>query len=341
MKSRKHISASELSKSLKIDFSPSQIINFDIRKIDELSKQIESRTDFSEYQREKWNNPLFWNRKDSIKNRSQYFTIGNSINFRYWQKSRNGIIPLRGKKRGEEFGGALYMWRCLQICLEEELFPILDASFLANITKEQFNKIFSTDLGENLLSVAIDNRIRNLQNLGSRLLAKWEGAFFNLVVASANSPTKFCQLSREFIAFNDPLYKLTMVNTIFHVGSGIVAFDADPLPGIDYQLMKQLLRIGILLPNHELKSKLTSQKILSKKESYEIRRMALHAFVILSENTAISGEILDNKFWWNRRKCLDINPVCVNPETASECPFFGTCNQRLEFTIPLEVTRYY
>lgn len=233
------------------------------------------------------------------------------------------------------------MWRCLRTCLEEELYPMLDASFLANITEEQFNKIFSTDSGENLLSTGMDDRIKNLRDLGAKLLAKWEGLFFNVIVASNNSLVNFCQLSREFIAFSDPLYKLTMVNTILHIGSGIAEFDADPLPGIDYQLMKQLLRIGILLPDQELKSKLTSQKILSQKESYGIRRVALHAFVILSENTAISGEILDNKFWWNRKKCLDINPVCVNPETASECPFFGTCNQNLEFTIPLEITRYY
>lgn len=132
-----------------------------------------------------------------------------------------------------------------------------------------------------------------------------------------------------------------MVNAILHSGSGLVQFDSELFPGIDYQLMKQLLRIGVVVPEPNLADSISRKSLLSQEQSYELRRISLHAFVIISETTGISGEILDNKFWWNRQKCLDDKPVCLNPTTAGECPFYGVCDRLLHFTIPLEVTRYY
>jgi hypothetical protein len=341
MKPTKHISIFEVAQALNIDFSPSRFASLDIQKINSLCQRIKSRNDFTEYRRETWSNPLFYNSRDTNPNRSQFFAIGNAINFRYWRLAPEGIILLRGKKGGKEFGGAEYMWRCLSICLERKQYPLLEASFLSNITEAHFNSIFSTDDGENLLEVGKEHRLNNLRDLGSKLASRWDGSFFNVVIEANNSLIDFCRLSQQFIAFDDPIYKLTMVNAIIHSGSSVAQFDGDPLPGIDYQLLKQLLRIGILHPLGNLDSKLRNQEILTSEEAYELRRSALRAFVIISEETKISGEILDNRFWMNRKKCPDINPVCLVRETASDCPFRGVCDQNISFKIPLEMTRYY
>jgi len=341
MKVTKHISTPEVAQALRIDFSSSDFANLDSKKIDSICQHIKSRIDFTEYQREVWDNPLFYNSRDTKPNRSQFFAIGNAINFRYWKLGPEGIISLKGKKGGKEFGGAEYMWRSLSVCLERKQYPLLEASFLANITEVQFNSIFSTDYGEDLFAVGKEDRLNNLRDLGSKLASKWDGSFFNVVNEANSSLIDFCHLSREFIAFDDPIYKLTMVNAIIHSGSSVAQFDADPLPGIDYQLLKQLLRIGILHPLGNIESKLRNQEILTSEEAYELRRSALHCFVIISGKTKISGEILDNKFWMNRKKCRDINPVCLVRETASDCPFWGVCDRQISFKIPLEMTRYY
>jgi hypothetical protein len=341
LKSKDHLSTSELARALNIDFSDSPLVSPDLEIIDSLCQHINSRGEFTLFQREKWDNPLFWNIKDSTDKQSQYFAIGNSINFRYWTFSEQRIIHLKGKKRGEDFKGSNYMWRCLRLCLQTKQYPLLNATFLANITEDQFDNIFSTDFGDNPLCVGKEIRLNNLRDLGSKLLSTWKGSFIEVIKTAGDSLVEFCRLSSKFIAFDDPLYKLTMVNAILHLGSGIAKFKDEPLPGIDYQLLKQLLRIGILLPNTDITAKLKNKKLLNSDEAYELRRMALKIFVIMSEKTGISGEILDNKFWWNRIKCQDVNPVCVDPQSAVECPFYSVCSRKLEFTIPLEITRYY
>jgi hypothetical protein len=341
MNNGKNLSTSELAQALNIDFSESTFVSLNNGIIDKLSRHINSRGDFTTYQREKWDNPLFWGINDSADKQSQYFAIGNSLNFRFWTISQHKIIHLKGQKRGSEFKGSNYMWRCLRICIETSQYPLLDATFLANFTEGQFDNIFSSDTGENPLRIGKEDRLNNLRDLGSKLLSEWHGSFYNVITTAGDSLVDFCRFSKNFIAFDDPLYKLTMVNAILHLGSGLAKFNDQPLPGIDYQLLKQLLRLGVLLPNDKLSEKIKNQVILNEHEAYELRRMALKSFAIISEKTGISGEILDNKFWWNRIKCQDEEPVCVNPLTAAECPFYGVCSRQLGFTIPLEITRYY
>lgn len=335
------LSTLQLANALNINFESSPMVGLDHKRLEQVCTHILPREEFQSYHREKWNDPLYWNVEDSFQNRSQYFAIGNAINFRYWDIKEGKVVPSTGVKRGQELRGALYMWRCLRICLEENKLPLLDASFLEAITEKELDIIFGSDTGENPLGVGKEDRILNLRDLGARLRTRWGGYFFNLVQSCSGSLLKFVDNSKQLRAYDDPYHKLTMVNAILHSGSGLVEFDADPLPGIDYQLLKQLLRTGILVPAPSLSEKICNQRLLSAEEASELRRVALHAFAMMSEKTEISGEILDNKWWWNRLKCLDLNPVCIDASTASQCPFYGPCAQYTQHSIPLEITRYY
>ena len=186
-----------------------------------------------------------------------------------------------------------------------------------------------------------DERIANLQDLGRRLAEDGDGRFLNVAEASGGSLVEFSRLSARFRAFDDPIYKLTMLNAILHSGSGVYRFDDEPLPAIDYHLLRHALRQGMLVPNPTLERKLKQGHLLEPAEAAELRRVALVAFIDLSVRTGLSGDILDNKFWLNRVNCTDDDPVCTDPETASLCPFFGACMQAVEFGRPLEFTRYY
>lgn len=331
-----------LAKSLGIDLSPSDLVTVDRTQLQAVAGQIRDRNDFREGAAETWADATFWNVEYPPSARSQYLTIGNSINFRFWCLRDSGRIHrVHGFLGGEEYAGALYMWRALRRALDGNVFPLLDAESLARITQADFQRIFKDDDGENPMVVGEEDRIENLRDLGATLIQDWGGQFFNLVKASGGSLARFAEASRRFRAFDDPVFKLTMVNAVLHSGSGLAQFDESPLPGIDYHLVKQLLRTGILRPAREIASKVAAYHILSGQEAYELRRSGLRAMLLLSDATGIPGEVLDNRWWWNRLRCTDNHPVCFDPDTAEECPFFGACARHTGYQTPLEWTRYY
>jgi hypothetical protein len=331
----------EVAQALGVVYMPSSLVSLDETALRAVVHQLCERSAFAPYRRYTWDNPLFWFPEGLPAERSQYFSVGNAINFRFWRLCQGHVVPAQGTIEGVTFTGALYMWRCLRRCLDSGLFPLLEASFLASVSEDQFATIFEDDFGHNPLATALVERLANWHDLGRELEHRWKGKFYNVVTESNGSLVAFVALSRVFRAFDDPLFKLTMVNTILHLGSGVARFDAEPLPGIDYHLVKQLLRQGVLIPGQSLRKKLEGQILLTQEESYELRRMALCAFAELSARTGLSGEILDNRWWGNRVHCRTEGPVCLSPETADQCPFLGACAQLTDLRMPLEETRYY
>ena len=336
-----HFATPELAHELGIDRSSGPLVEIDTDALKAIVDHICGSDHFRGYERYRWDDPKFWNPERPPAERSQYFAVGNAINFRFWRHADGEVVPAGGIIDGQRLTGAMYMWRCLRRALDDRRLPIFQATFLANLSEEQFDEVFADDTGANPLAVALEDRLANLRDLGHRLECDWGGKFYNLVEATQGSLIEFVRLSRDFRAFDDPLFKLTMVNTILHLGSGITEFDADPLPGIDYHLLKQLLRQGVLVPHRSIAQKLEQQLLLTQHEGYELRRTALNVFIEISAKTGLSGEILDNKWWWNRLKCGTHDPVCRNPQSARECPFLGACAQRTQLRMPLETTRYY
>jgi hypothetical protein len=225
--------------------------------------------------------------------------------------------------------------------LEESGGRLLEAGFLAELSEGDFDRIFRDDNGQNPLDAGRDDRIANLRDLGQRLLSSWDGSFFNLAEESDHSLVEFARLSRKFRAFDDPMLKLTMLNAILHSGSGVYEFADEPLPAIDYHLLKQAMRQGMVRPTEPLARQLENSELLEPGNAAELRRLALLALVGVAERTGLSGEVLDNRFWLNRVNCIDPNPVCLDPALAERCPFYGACQQLTRFERPLELTRYY
>lgn len=336
-----HLSTPELAAALGVDRSPSALASISPAAVEAISEHVMREEGFSSYDRYPWSDPQFWLPEGTSAERSQYFAVGNAINFRFWSMKEGEVVPAAGILSGQRLTGAMYMWRCLRRCLDRQLVPLYDAPFLASLSEEQFDSVFTDDTGSNPLSVGKADRLENLRDLGSILQRSWGGRFYNVVAASGGSLVRFAKLSSTFRAFDDPLFKLTMVNTILHLGSGVSEFDADPLPGIDYHLLKQLLRQGVLIPHPKLTERLAQQQLVHPHEVYELRRAALNAFVDVSARTRMSGEILDNKWWWNRLKCRTSDPVCLDPSTASECIFLPACTRRVHLSPPPNFSRYY
>jgi hypothetical protein len=337
---RTGLTTAELADELGIDRSSSDLVAIDHPQFERMAGHISAMTVGAGYSRARWDDPLFWNVEDTDEDRSQYFAIGCAINFRFWTLRDHELAPAAGVIDGERYRGAMYMWRSLRRALDRQLIDLLDANVLANLSEEDFDAIFTDDTGINPLAVARADRIANLRDLGEHLRADWDGAFFNLVTSCAASLATFARLSQGIRAFDDPVYKLTMVNAILHLGSGVYEFADEPLPAIDYHLLRHALRQGMIRPSVQLTEKLTQMLVLDHDEGQELRRVALIAFVELAAKSGVSGEVLDNRYWMNRVNCAD-SPVCLDPETASACPFLSACERAVQFALPIELTRYY
>src|ERR1035437_5819615 len=222
----KRMSSVELADALDIKRYTGDLAAVDAAVISRMAAHMRAREDFAEYTPAAWDKSLFWNAADAPAERSQFYTIGNAINFRFWELEDGELTRSSGKIGGEKFGGAMYMWRALRRSLEDGRVPLLDASFLANMSREDFDLIFNDDEGNNPLAVGAEERIANLRNLGAELQLSWNGQFLNVANAAHGSLTEFARLSKRFRAFDDPVYKLTMLNAIMHTGSGVNRFRA-------------------------------------------------------------------------------------------------------------------
>jgi hypothetical protein len=339
--SRVGLSTAELADELGIDRAASDLVSIDRPQLARMTRHIGSHFDLAPaYSRARWDDPLFWNVEACDEDRSQYFAVGCAVNFRFWELHGRQLTPAAGSVEGQQYRGAMFMWRCLRRALDRETVQLLDAEVLANLSDEDFDAIFTDDDGINPLAIARADRIANLRDLGRRLLRDWDGMFFNLVTSSRGSLAAFARMSQEIRAFDDPVHKLTMVNAILHLGSGVYEFSDEPLPAIDYHLLRHALRQGLIRPSAPLARKLTEMSILDHDEAQELRRIALVAFVELAAKSGVSGELLDNRYWMNRVNCADA-PVCLDPETAPACPFLGACQRATQFALPIELTRYY
>ncbi len=288
-----------------------------------------------------WENDNYWpNKKMGRETVSQFFTIGNSINFKYWEKNGKSIRYCHGKKGGNNERGALYMWRSLKLCLDNNSYDILDAKELAKIELADFKKIFEDDDGNDVLP-DLNERLANWKDLGQKLEQYWNGKTISIIEKSSNSIIQFVKFLREFRAFDDPLCKMIMVNALMHQERGIVKFNELMMPGIDYQIVKQLLRQGIIIPEEKTVNKLCNYQILTNEEALQLRKASLFALMKIVDDTGIGGHIVDNLIWLNRNNCEDGKPVCKIPGKERECPFLDFCDKRIEILIPLEETRYY
>lgn len=335
------IASERLAEQLGIGLRPSDLVSVDYQALSRMARHVFGRPDLTSRRPSKWDDPTYWLVEGTPRERSQYFAVGTAINFRFWRVRSRHVVTVGGILDGRKFTGAMYMWRCLRLAWDSGRLPVFDAEFLAGMTVADYDVIFADDTGHNPLDLAANERLRNLRDLGRNLVKSWDGYFWNVVQASDGDLVSFCNLSRQFRAFDDPLAKLTMLNVILHTGSGLTSFDADPLPAIDYHLVKQLLRHGILAPAPNVRDKLVGQHRLTPVEASELRRLALIAFLEIGRQTGLPGHILDNLWWGNRQVCSEEAPACTDQATAANCPFLTTCAQVTDFGMPLERTRYY
>jgi hypothetical protein len=334
-------SARDTAERLAIDLSPSRLATIDAARLDDVAGRVALFAKQRRPSAAAWSDPEFWNVEGTRRDRVQFVAVGNSINFRFWRLRGGVAFPSVGRIGGREFRGSMFMWRSLRRALDAGRYPILDAAFLSRISPSEFDAIFRDDTGALPLSVGRRERIANLRDFGQRLVDRWGGDFARLVDSASHSLVTFARSSAEFRAWDDPVCKLAMVNAIMISGSGLCDFREDPLPGIDYHLVKQLVRQGVVQPSPVIAQKLTLSRLLTRHEAYELRRVSMAALVQMEFLSRVKGPLLDNLYWFNRMNCRELDPVCLDATKAHLCPFVDACEQLVAFRQPFEITRYY
>lgn len=283
---------------------------------------------------ETWSDPTYWNASDSRRDRCQFLAVGNSINFRFWTLRDGKVIPASGSLDGEALRGSMYLWRRLRLAVQRCQLK-LTAGFLAELDEQTFRTAFEDDNGDFPFSVGLADRLANLRDLGARLRDNWHGDFERVVDECKGSLDTFATISASFRAFDDPVQKLTMLNAIMLQGSGLIAFDKSPLPAIDYHLVKQAARQGLVRLDKNLRAKLCGGQFLTRPESDALRMGVREALVEVALEAGLSTAILDNLYWMNRRVCADVAPAC------DSCNLRAGCAKNVDLGLPLEETRYY
>jgi hypothetical protein len=284
-----------------------------------------------------WDDPRFWNVEAPRADRCQFLAVGNAINFRFWTLADGQVVPAEGDVEGDRLRGSMYMWRRLRLAVSRGEFS-LDAAALAEVDEDVLREAFADDHGAFPLGPGAGDRAANLRDLGTQLRARWSGRFERVIAAAGGSLDQFARLSAEFRAFDDPVRKLTMVNAIMLAGSGLAAFDREPLPGVDYHLVKQAVRQGLVNPAPPVARKLVDGALLDAGESLSLRAATLEALLAVASRAGVSTAVVDNLYWLNGRVCAEGEPACV---AGRACSFEAACAQRVEYGMPLEMTRYY
>jgi hypothetical protein len=104
----------EVALALGVDTSPGRVAHVQEEQVTRLARHLADVAASQQFTRATWDNELFWNVEADALQRSQYFAVGNAVNFRFWRLDGRRVVPAGGTITGQSFRGAMYMWRCLR-----------------------------------------------------------------------------------------------------------------------------------------------------------------------------------------------------------------------------------
>src|SRR5207249_5878569 len=143
-------------------------VSVDEQSLSKFAKWIATRFDKS-IKPEAWRDSELWPEDsqgaDIV---SQFFALGNSINFRYWDLQDGIFTYCEGPKGGKNYRGAFYMWRSLKINCDKTHNSLLSADVLSSIGLDEIRTMFKDDNGRDVMP-ALGERHRNWQDFGRKL----------------------------------------------------------------------------------------------------------------------------------------------------------------------------
>jgi hypothetical protein len=243
----------------------------------------------------------------------QFSLVLNAINFQFrefrrpWRKFE---VEYHGRVYSGFFALAYSLRNALDQCIQ-----ILDAEYLANLTKRQALKFLR---GRNIIIPMFRERVNILRDIGKVLLEKYNGTFANFLKISNKAFDKGRGLveilAEDFQAFNDiRIYRPTgtvvrfykkaqLLLAILHCNtrSGFKLNDISELTVFaDYKLPQALRDLGIIEYSNNLENRINKRKLIPEgsDEEVEIRAHTIYAADLLCKeiNKIRKEKITPNK----------------------------------------------
>jgi len=264
---------------------------------------------------------------EDSKRTMDFFMVANSINFLFFNPD-NGD-KYKTEFNGKEYTGADGMIAGLKRAMQEGI-PILDANFLAQVSRQEMAHIFRGNFELPLL----DERMAIFHEVGTVLNEKYGGSFSNLVEQSGGKAFDggngiVERLTADFPSFRDTSPEGHVFNKraqlavgMLHSrleGSGLFHCPdvADLTVFADYQLPRGLRNMGILQYDSQLAEKVDNGQKIPRDSQME---QEMRAFTIVGaellreelqkrpEHSALDARGLDSFLWSAARQDKNSKP---------------------------------
>lgn len=129
-----------------------------------------------------------------VKSKANFLLVSNSINFCYWGDPKWAV-----QYKNMQYDGYLGMIACIKKAIDNGI-PILEADYLAGMKKEELSEI----LKGNAEIPLFEERLKILREIGSMLVQKYDGSFYNAVKNAEKDALKLLDIIvTDFPSFND------------------------------------------------------------------------------------------------------------------------------------------
>ncbi|MEK7172784.1 MAG: queuosine salvage family protein, partial [Patescibacteria group bacterium] len=234
----------------------------------------------------------------------QYIFLLDSLNFCFW--SDKGQPRWTITHRAKQINGYFALALALKKALKK--YPILDANFLAKISRQNLADIFAASNGQTI--PLFENRLAITRQTGSVLAKKYNGQASNIIKAANKSANKLIELIlRDFPSFRDTavfngkkIYLLKRAQILTGDiwgslgGQGLGEFnDIDQLTCFaDYKIPQILHYFNVLEYAPQLLQKIKNETLITAGSSteVEIRANAIWAIEMLKNDLAKLGRNL-------------------------------------------------
>src|SRR4051812_9261797 len=94
------LNTTDVFRALGIPTGTSPVASMDGTRVTLLAEQLLIEAESRPFRRAAWDDALFWNVEAGRAERSQFFAIGNAINFRFWKLVGGEVVPATGTIEG-------------------------------------------------------------------------------------------------------------------------------------------------------------------------------------------------------------------------------------------------
>lgn len=239
---------------------------------------------------------------------ANYVLLLDALNFCFWADP--GQPRWEVEYRGERWNGYKALSTALRRAVEEGV-PLLDASWLANVSEEQLSQVLR---GQGAIPM-LPERVANAREVGRVLQERWKGRFENVARAAEGDAVRFVQLvEQEFSSFRDvasyagqevrilkraQILVVDLFGTFHGKGPGKLE-GLDQLTAFaDYKIPQILRTLGILHYDEELAKRVDSKTLIpaGSPMEVEIRAAMIWAVHELARAMGLNAYEIDWYLW--------------------------------------------